>query len=93
MKTRSVNSLILNCLETVISVPRLTSEAVVHLGPASAGSVAEVGVEMEYSQEQVPEGTLELPDAAAFGVVANNKGLISICGFGSLLSGKTLTSA
>ncbi|CAM6126735.1 unnamed protein product [Calypogeia fissa] len=57
-----------------------------HLGP---GSIAEAEVEMEFTQVQVPEGTLELSDAAAFGVVANEKGLISICGFGSLLSGKS----
>lgn len=36
----------------------------------------------------MPEGVIELEDAAAFGNVVHGKGLISICGFGSLLSGK-----
>jgi hypothetical protein len=45
--------------------------------------------EMHYSQEQLPEGAVELPDAASFSTVADEKGLISICGFGSLLSEKS----
>lgn len=73
----------------LIFFPRIISLTTNH--PYPGDLAAEVEVDMENPEEvfQLPRGAIELGDAAAFENVADNKGLISICGFGSLLSGTT----